>query len=132
MMAVYALRRENISLLITDDDDACRDTLAEVFRPMGYRTHTASCGYEAIEIARSEGVHIGIVDFHLPDLTGYETLEIIEKELEDVFPSVMISADPPRDLWEQVAQRAARKFLQKPFGLAEIRDVVGELVSAHY
>jgi len=132
MMAVYALKRRRISLLITDDDDAYRDTLAQVFRPLGYRTHTASCGYEAIEIVRTEPVHIGIVDFHLPDLTGYETLEIIERELNDIFPCVLISADPPGDLWKLVTQRAAKKVLQKPVDLQEIRSVVDDLIDAHY
>src|SRR6266568_2007921 len=58
------------SLLITDDDRGARETLREIFEPVGFRTLLAESGEEAIDIAQSQDVHLALMDMHLPRLTG--------------------------------------------------------------
>ncbi|WP_211435951.1 response regulator, partial [Candidatus Kuenenia stuttgartensis] len=72
---------DSFSLLITDDDKSCRDSLREILELKGYTTYLASCGREAIKIARSEELHVLILDAHLPDYSGLETFNIIKKEI---------------------------------------------------
>ena len=52
MMTLLDPRGGQYTLLITDDDEACRDSLKRVFEPEGYTTYLASCGKEAVKIAR--------------------------------------------------------------------------------
>ena len=58
------------SILITDDDQDFRETLAEVLEPRGFRTLLAGDGPQALEIVRKEQVHVLVLDMHLPKLTG--------------------------------------------------------------
>ena len=57
---------ERPSILITDDDPVARETLREIFEPVGYRTLLAESGEEALDIVREHDVHLALMDFHLP------------------------------------------------------------------
>ena len=39
-------------ILITDDDNRCREALRDIMEPQGYQTLEASCGEEAVDIVR--------------------------------------------------------------------------------
>src|ERR1700677_680921 len=57
---------DRFSILITDDDDECRQILREIVEPEGFRTLQASSGEEAVDIVREESVHLVLLDMHLP------------------------------------------------------------------
>src|SRR5437870_3528928 len=56
------------SILITDDDRGCREALRSIVEPEGYRTLLASSGEEALDIVREQGVHLALLDMHMPRL----------------------------------------------------------------
>ena len=98
MMALLDPRAGHYSLLITDDDASCRDSLRDVFELKGYTTYLASCGREAVKIARSEELHLLILDAHLPDYSGLETFKIIRSEIRVAIPCIFMSGDITREL----------------------------------
>ncbi|KAB2832693.1 MAG: response regulator, partial [Candidatus Brocadia sp.] len=98
MMALLDPRAGHYSLLITDDDESCRDSIKDIFEPKGYTTYLASCGKEAIKIARNEEVHLLILDAHLPDYSGLETFKIIKKEISLTIPCIFISGAITKEL----------------------------------
>ena len=57
---------QRYSILITDDDRACREALREIMEPQGFRTLLASCGEEALDIVQDEEVHLALLDMHMP------------------------------------------------------------------
>src|ERR1700736_6955098 len=56
-MVVYA---KPYSILITDDDSACREAMRDIFEPEGYSTFLASSGEEALEIMRESPIHLAL------------------------------------------------------------------------
>ena len=58
------------SILITDDDTGCRESLRDIVEAEGFRTRLASSGEEALDIVRGEPVHLALFDMHMPALTG--------------------------------------------------------------
>ena len=54
------------SILITDDDRDCRETLRDIVEPQGFRTLLASSGEEALDIVHGEPVHLVLLDMHMP------------------------------------------------------------------
>ena len=98
MMALYDPYVGKYSLLITDDDKSCRDSLRDLFEPKGYTTYIASCGREAVQIAKEEELHLLILDANLPDYSGLETLRIITREIRFSIPSIFISGEITKEL----------------------------------
>jgi CheY-like chemotaxis protein len=59
-------------LLIVDDNAAGRETLAEVFRALGYEAAVAADGPAGLAAARSEKPDLILMDLSLPGLDGWE------------------------------------------------------------
>ena len=111
------------SILITDDDRDFRETLRGVFEPEGFRTVLASAGDEALDIVRSEDIHLLLLDMHMPRLTGLETLRLV-KQFKSRLPCILLSANADRTLVEEALQADAFSFLSKPVTRREITSTV--------
>jgi DNA-binding NtrC family response regulator len=74
----------NIDILLVDDNENFVNTLAERIRLKGHEPLIALNGREAIEIARSNKIHMAVVDQEMPDMDG---LVVITK-LKEIDPSI--------------------------------------------
>jgi CheY-like chemotaxis protein len=101
------------SILITDDDDSCRETLREIIEPQGFRTIEASSGEEALDIARDESIHLALLDMHLPRMTGLETLRLLH-QIRTLLPCILVTADTSESLIRQACLAHAYSVLHKP------------------
>ena len=119
-------------ILISDDDQGCREGLRDALGSEGYKTHLASCGREAIEVARRNFVHVMIVDMNMPDLTGLETVTIIRQEICMSVPSILMSADSSAQLKLQALSAHVESFMPKPLNLAVMRHIVEDIIRRHY
>lgn len=119
------------SILITDDDRDCREALRDIFEPQGYRTFLASCGEEALDIAREERVHLALLDMHMPTLTGLETLLLL-RQIHTVLPVILVTADATEGLIRQAQQAQAYSVIPKPVSKnVVLYTVVRALVRAY-
>ena len=130
--AAVGYETQPYEVLITDDDEGCRETVREVLTRRGYRTVLASCGREAIRIVRRQVIHVAIVDMNMPDLTGLETMTIIRREVSVPVPGILVSADTADDLAVQARSADFESFLPKPLDLAVLRAVVREIINRYY
>jgi DNA-binding NtrC family response regulator len=74
----------NIEILLVDDNEKFVNTLAERIRLKGHEPFIALNGREAIEIARSNKIHMAVVDQAMPDMDG---LVVITK-LKEIDPGI--------------------------------------------
>ncbi|MFL5341729.1 MAG: response regulator [Gemmataceae bacterium] len=100
------------SILVADDDRAARDVLREIIEPQ-YRTYLASDGEEALQIVRSERIHLAVFDVHMPKLTGMETLQILRGTGADL-PVILVTGDTSTGLIRQAFQAHAYSVIPKP------------------
>ena len=119
-------------ILISDDDESCRESVREALDTQGYRTDVACCGHDAIEVVRRHLVHVVIVDMNMPGIDGLETVSIIRREVCVIIPSILISADNSRELVVRAEQAQCDSFMPKPVDLHTLRNVVKELISRYY
>lgn len=125
-------RAGHYSLLITDDDESCRDSLKHVFEPRGYTTYLASCGREAVDIAKTEEVHLLILDVHLPDYSGLETFKIIKKEISFTIPCIFMSGEITKELQIDLISANAYTLISKPININILRDSVEQVIAKYY
>lgn len=119
------------SLLITDDDRAFRETLSSVLEPLGVRTLEAENGMEALEIVRSETVHLVLLDMHMPRLTGLETMRMV-KQLKAILPCILMSARLDEIIIEQARLARAFSILSKPVTRRQITSAVCRALERTY
>ena len=118
------------SILITDDDRDCRETLREIMEPQGFRTFLASCGEEALDIAQDEEVHLALLDMHMPTMTGLEVLKLLRQMRE--LPVILVTGDATASLIRQAQQAQAYSVIPKPVSKnVVIYTVVRALVRAY-
>jgi len=123
--------RLDYSLLITDDDDAFRETLRNIFEPEGFHTLLAHSGEEALEILSSQPVHLALLDQHLPRLTGLETLRII-RQVNAILPVILMTADRTQQLMREALSAHAFCVMSKPVTRSVVVYTVQQALSRSY
>ena len=132
MMTLLKRDKVNYKILITDDDDDCRYSLNEIFEPEGYTTYMASCGREAVEIAKHKFLHLLILDVHMPDFSGFETFEFIKVEKKIQIPCIFVSADTSKDMTFEAFEANAYTLISKPVKKEIIKYAVEQSLEKYY
>jgi len=113
-----------LRILLVDDEQLVRRTVAALFETLGHQVQTAAGGLEAIrQLEAGLELDLVILDLNMPGLDGSETfrrLRAIRPELPVVFATGYVN-----DLIPPILSHFPRvRLLKKPFTLAEIQDVL--------
>ena len=112
-----------LRVLVVDDEDAIRQTLAEVLQDEGYDVRTAPNGAEALEIVRAEPLDAVLLDLMMPVLDGWGFLQACrDEQICDGTPVVIMSAY--QRLAETRADLNVNACILKPFELDDVLDAV--------
>ena len=117
-------------LLISDDDRDFRETLRDVFERRGYGTVLAADGEEAVQIVRRREIHVVLIDFHMPKLSGVQAIEQI-KQVEAAIPCILISAAIDESI-QCIEQADTYSILRKPVTHHEVVEVVRSAMVTFY
>ncbi|GMQ93446.1 MAG: response regulator transcription factor [Acidimicrobiia bacterium] len=101
------------TILIIEDDQRIRETLAVRLSERGYDIETVGRAMEGVERAVSGGFDVVILDLGLPDLDGVEALRMI-RAVSDVPIVVATARDEEKDIIE-VLDAGADDYVIKPF-----------------
>lgn len=119
------------SILIADDDPRFRTTLTRVLEPRGFQTLQASDGEEVLEIVTSQVVHLLLLDYNMPRLTGLETLRLV-KRIKGTLPCILISARADETLREQAKSERVFSVLSKPVTSQDVTGTVAQALQSAY
>ena len=101
------------SILITDDDRGVRETLGEIVEAKGLRPVLAEDGEQAVEIVQHEPIHLVLLDYQMPRLTGLETLQLV-RQINHLLPAILITADATRELMSAAFHAHVFSVVPKP------------------
>lgn len=114
-------------VLVVDDDEIQRLLNREALQ-LGFEVLEATCGEQAIQLAKDHHPDIILMDILMPDMDGYQTCQAIKglESMEQV-PVLFISTQP--ELEDRLAAYAAggEDFISKPVQPAELRQKVERL-----
>jgi CheY-like chemotaxis protein len=113
-----------MSILIIEDDDGVRETIASILREEGYVVETASNGATALRlVAELPLPTLILLDLMMPVMDGidFRTRQLADPALRAI-PTVIISARP--DVARRAAELNVDAFLQKPMSFEELLHVV--------
>ena len=113
-----------MSILIIEDDDGVRDSLAAILRDEGHLVEAVGNGSEAMaRLQRRPLPTLILLDLMMPGMDG---IDFRQRQLGDAalrkIPVVIISARP--DVARQAARLHVDAFLRKPMSFEELIHVV--------
>ncbi len=108
-----------IELLIVDDDELLRQTLARRFQRQGLKVTQAAQGEEALEQAADKRFDVALLDLNLPGMSGVELLGRL-KERQPELEALLLTAHGSVETAIQAMKRGAYDYLAKPFHLPEL------------
>jgi CheY-like chemotaxis protein len=109
------------SILIVDDEESVRTSLAEVFTYLGYRTRSATDGLAALIEIRREVPDLLLSDLNMPAMSGFELLSIIHRR----FPAIYVIAMSGMFTENQIPTGVtADAFYKKGAGVRDLLKIV--------
>ncbi|MFL5343772.1 MAG: sensor histidine kinase [Hyalangium sp.] len=116
-------------MLITDDDNASRNTVAALLSPLGYLVRFAANGEEALAAVEQETPDLVLLDVMMPGMSGFEVCRRVRERLGgDYVPVILITALDGRSDIVRGLEAGADDFLHKPVHGAELRARVSNLL----
>ncbi len=108
-----------MQILVVDDDQAVRDSLARSLQYSGYEVVTASDGVEALARLSSTRPDAVIMDVMMPRLDGLETTRMLRQSGNDVPILVLTARDAVNDRVDGL-DAGGDDYMAKPFALDEL------------
>jgi two-component system, NtrC family, nitrogen regulation response regulator NtrX len=107
------------TILIVDDEEGIRSSLAGILEDEGYRTVCAADGVDALALCERELPALVLLDIWMPRLDGIETL----KRLKEQHPSlnvIMMSGHGTIETAVKSTKLGAYDFIEKPLSLEKV------------
>lgn len=115
-------------IMVVDDEEVMRESLAAWLREDGYHVDTSSSGQEAISKARAKDYAIYFIDLKMPGgLDGIETMMEIRK-LHPEASIIIITAYATVDTAITAMKEGAQEYIVKPCNPEEISLLVGRIM----
>ena len=115
-------------ILVVDDEEVMRESLAAWLREDGYSADTAASGREAINKARQREYAMYFVDLKMPGgIDGIETMMEIRRLHPDA-SIIIITAYATVDTAITAMKEGAQEYIVKPCNLEEISLLVNRII----
>ena len=116
------MSKEEIKILLVDDEKQFVDTLAERLAMRGFSARVAYDGPQALK-AVEEPTDVIVLDLRMPGMDGFEVLRSVKKSNPQM--QVIILTGHGGDAEEQTAYRmGAYNFLKKPMDIDELLNSI--------
>jgi len=115
-------------ILVIDDEEIVRESLASWLEEDGYELDTAPDGATALAKLKARTYAVLLVDLKMPGMDGLEVLAKA-REIQPEVPVIIMTAYATVDTAVQAMKQGAYDYLVKPFELEELSLMVGKLTS---
>ncbi len=109
-------------ILIVDDEEGLRQSLAEILELEGLQVTQALNGYDAVEKVKEKQYDVALIDIKMPGINGIETLNRVIS-LQPEIKAIMMTGHPVGDIQEKFLDLVFG-FLHKPFCIDELISMI--------
>lgn len=113
------------AVLIVDDHEDVRLSLAEIVETAGYEAHTACDGQEAVDRVKSMPFCFVLMDIRMPRKDGIEAMKEM-RELRPEVPVALVSVYDMRSLTQRLLDSGAMAVLSKPVVIEDLLDLLSK------
>ena len=118
---------QDLNVLVVDDEEPIRQIVVDFFTMFGAKIFTAEDGVKAIRDIFNKHIDLIISDNDMPEMTGMELLLEIKKCGNQYVKNIPIVIMSGYDIKQEAEIAGADAFLQKPFSLSKLKEMVEKL-----
>ena len=119
----------SLRVLVVDDDEMLRETLASLLEVLGHAQVTLGSGEEALQLLEEgQPIDLVILDLNMPGLGGAATLPLL-RALRPNLPVILATGRADQQALDLVDGIARVSILAKPFSLQELKTHLAALFS---
>ena len=118
-----------LKILVVDDIYTNRYLLSELIKLTGNEVVVAENGQEAIDILRTEEIHMVFMDIEMPVMNGVETARYIRNELPSPLNAITVialTAHNPELFFEDYSEAGFDELITKPYSVEKIRAIISD------
>jgi len=117
------------TVFVVDDDELLREGVAGALRARGYGADVCAGGRAAVETLTADPTRyaVAVLDVNMPDLTGLQVFEQLRAAGVQT-PILFMSGERSAVDDAILAAPGVLGFLRKPFGLAELLEVLAPVL----
>jgi len=108
----YSPNMKRLKILVADDEAIIRLGLRTMLAEMGHESLLASNGREALQLARTAGADLALLDIQMPLTDGLEAARALARS--HPMPIIILTAFSQQALLEQAAKLPIQGYLVKP------------------
>ena len=114
---------KRLKVIVADDESIIRMGLRTMLASLGHEALLASNGREALQLARTTGADLAILDIQMPLTNGLEAARTIARK--HPMPILILTAYGQQDLIEKAAQLPIQGYLVKPINEKDLAAAIG-------
>jgi len=118
-----------MQLLVIDDDEQIIGLLTRIIQNAGHTALVAASARAGLDHMKRREVDVVLLDLHLPDQDGLSVLTELRQTAPNV-PVILITGDPNSRYVIESMKLGAYDYVQKPFDLASIQNVIRQATEA--
>jgi len=121
-----------LRILVVDDIYTNRYLLCELIKLTGHEAISAENGEQAIEILKSQEIHMVFMDIEMPVMNGIETTLYIRNEMDaplNAIPIIALTAHSQELFSEDYSDVGFDELVTKPYSVEKIRAKISELAA---
>ena len=133
IVPVLQQAERSLSILVADDVEFNRSTLAMILDKLGHRAIFAENGLEAVECWRKGGIDTVLMDIQMPVMSGIEALAVIRQvhaASGQHTPVIALTADSFKGTKEKLLQAGFDAYLAKPFKISRLGELLDRFVQS--
>jgi PAS domain S-box-containing protein len=115
-----------LRILVVDDEQPVRETLAEMLVAVSHRVELAGGGLEAVQKMRSGNFDFVFTDLAMPEMDGWETARMIRKDWPNV-RIVLVTGYGPTTAPPSGEEDLVDAIIGKPFDFAQVGSTLNAL-----
>jgi len=116
---------EHARVLVIDDDESIRKTLAVILEEKGYLVDTAENGKEAIKKSQAKFYNLALIDIRLPDMEGTKLLTAM-REGTPKMVKIIVTGYPSLQNAIEAVNKGADAYVLKPFNMDNVLNTINE------
>lgn len=116
---------QGLRILLVEDDGFNRLYFESLMQKLGLDCTVADGGHTALEVSQRKRFDVILMDLHMPDLSGFQTMDLIRaEELNQATPVYALTADNSVGMREKCLSKGMVDVLTKPISPSRLQSIL--------
>jgi two-component system chemotaxis response regulator CheY len=116
-------------ILAVDDSLSMRQMIAVTLKTAGYDVIQASCGTEALELAKTREIDLVLTDINMPNMDGLSLIRALRAQPKFQFtPILTLTTESAADMKQKGKAAGATGWIVKPFNPDQLLALLKKVI----